>query len=144
MFATLVADRLAGRIDHNCTEWLSLIQSEVRHMHSIIESLLDYSRFNADRLRVLECDCDGILAGVSDGLKADLLASGAELTHDALPTVTADPMQLSVFISKPHRERHQISERDTSENPYFSGGRARLLELFSKGQRHRDCASGYR
>lgn len=98
MFATLIADRLAGRIDHDCMEWLSLIQLEVRRMHSIIESLLDYSRFNADRERVVECDCDGILAGVLDGLKADLVANGAEVTHSALPRVTGDPMQLAVLF----------------------------------------------
>lgn len=98
MFATLLADRLAGRIDHDCKGWLSLIQSEVRRMHSIIESLLDYSRFNADRVRVVECACDGILASVLDGLKADLLASGAEVTHAALPRITGDPMQLAVLF----------------------------------------------
>ena len=98
MFATLLADRLAGRIDRDCMEWLSLIQSEVRRMHSIIESLLDYCRFNAHGERELECECGAILAGALDGLKADLVANGVEVTHDVLPRVTGDPIQLAVLF----------------------------------------------
>jgi light-regulated signal transduction histidine kinase (bacteriophytochrome) len=33
-----------------------------------------------------------------DGLKADLVANSAEVTHGALPTVVGDPMQLAVLF----------------------------------------------
>jgi signal transduction histidine kinase len=98
MFANLVASRLTGKIDQDCTNWLSLIQSEIQRMHSIVENLLEYSRFNANRLGVVECECEVILATVLDGLKADVIASGAQVTHDPLPRVTADPMQLAVLF----------------------------------------------
>jgi len=98
MFANLVASRLMGKIDQDCMEWLSLIQSEVQRMHSIVENLLEYSRFNTDRLGVVECECEAILASVLDGLKADLIANGAQVTHDPLPRITGDPMQFSVLF----------------------------------------------
>jgi signal transduction histidine kinase len=98
MLANLVASRLAGRIDQHCAEWLSLIQSEIQRMHSIVENLLEYSRFNTDRLGVVECDCEAILATVLDGLKADLTANRAQVTHDPLPRVKGDPVQLAVLF----------------------------------------------
>lgn len=98
MFANLVASRLMGKIDREGMEWLSLIQSEIQRMHSIVENLLEYSRFNTDRLRVVECECEGILSTVLDGLKADLTANSAQITHDPLPTVKGDPMQLAVLF----------------------------------------------
>jgi light-regulated signal transduction histidine kinase (bacteriophytochrome) len=98
MFANLVASRLMGRIDQECTQWLSLIQSEIQRMHSIVENLLEYSRFNTDRLGVVECECEAILASVLDGLKADVIANGAQVTHDPLPRITGDPMQLAVLF----------------------------------------------
>lgn len=98
LLASLLAKRLLGKMDRECTEWLSLIQSEVQQMNSVVESLLEYSRFSTDRLGVVECECEAILANVLDGLKADLSANGAEVTHDPLPTVTGDPVQLAVLF----------------------------------------------
>ena len=98
MLADLVASRLAGKTDQDCAQWLSLIQSEIQRMHSIVEKLLEYSRFDADRLGVVECECEAILATVLDGLKADLTANSAQVTHDPLPRVKGDPMQLAVLL----------------------------------------------
>jgi len=98
MFADLLANSLGGKIDRDCAEWLALIQSEVQRMHSIVESLLQYSRFNSEHLRLVECDCEDILATVLDALKADVLAHGAEVTHDPLPRLMADPIQLAVLL----------------------------------------------
>jgi len=98
MLANLVASRLAGKTDQDCAQWLSLIQSEIQRMHSIVENLLEYSRFDADRLGVVDCECEAILATVLDGLKADLTANSAQVTHDPLPRVKGDPMQLAVLL----------------------------------------------
>lgn len=98
MFASLLANRLVGKIDQECAEWLSAIRSEVQRMNSIIESLLEYSRFGTDRQGAVECDCEAILANVLVGLKADLIANGAEVTHDPLPRVTGDAVQLAVLF----------------------------------------------
>ena len=98
MFANLVASRLMGKIDRDCMEWLSLIQSEIQRMHSIVENLLEYSRFDTDRLGVVECECEAILVTVLDGLKADLTANSAQVTHDPLPRVKGDPMRLAVLF----------------------------------------------
>ena len=98
MFASLLANRLVGKIDRECTEWISLIQSEVQRMNSIVESLLEYSRFNLDRTDVVECESEAILANVLDGLRSDVMANGAEVTHDPLPTVAGDPVQLTVLF----------------------------------------------
>lgn len=98
MLANLVASRLAEKNDQDCAEWLSLIQSETQRMHSIVENLLEYSRFNTDRLGVVECESEAILGTVLDGLKADLTANSAQVSHDPLPRVTGDPMQLAVLL----------------------------------------------
>jgi len=98
MLANLVASRLAGKADQDCAQWLSLIQSEIQRMHSIVENLLEYSRFDADRLGVVDCECEAILTTVLDGLKADLTANSAQVTHDPLPRVKGDPMQLAVLL----------------------------------------------
>ena len=98
LFADLLANSLRGKIDRDCSQWLSLIQSEVQRMHSIVESLLQYGRFNTAHLRLVECECEDILATVLDALKADLIAHGAEVTHNPLPRLLADPIQLAVLF----------------------------------------------
>lgn len=98
MLANLVASRLAGKTDEDSAQWLCLIQSEIQRMHAIVENLLEYSRFNADRLGVVDCECEAVLAAVLDGLKADLSANSAQVTHDPLPRVKGDPMQLAVLL----------------------------------------------
>ena len=98
MFADLLANSLQGKIDRDCEQWLSLIQSEVQRMHSIVESLLQYGRFNLELLRLVECDSEDVLATVLTALKVDLIANGAEVTHDPLPRLMADPVQLAVLF----------------------------------------------
>jgi signal transduction histidine kinase len=98
MLANLAESHLAGKIDQHCAEWLSLIRSEIQRMHSIVENLLEYSRFNRDRSGVVEFECEAVLATVLDGLKADLTANRAQVTHDPLPRVRGDPMQLAVLF----------------------------------------------
>lgn len=98
MFASLLANRLGGKIDRESTEWISLIQSEVQRMNSIVESLLEYSRFNLDPTRIVDCECETILANVLQGLRADIAASGANVTRDPLPKISGDPVQLTVLF----------------------------------------------
>lgn len=98
MLANLVANHLEGKLDRTCSEWLSLIQSEIGRMHSIVENLLEYSRFNSDRSTHVDCDCENILITVLNSLQADLIANGAQVTHDPLPILKGDPTQLAVMF----------------------------------------------
>jgi len=98
LFAGLLARRCAGHVDSDCDEWLSSIQLEINRMGSMIEGLLTYGRVGSRKQQYLTCDCESVLTNVLRNLTADLAGSGVQVTHDTLPTVAADPTQISQLL----------------------------------------------
>ena len=63
-------------------------------MQALIQDLLAYSRVNTTRQELRPTDAEDVLAAVERNLDLQLREAGAVLTHDPLPTVMADPLQL--------------------------------------------------
>src|SRR5688572_22607010 len=67
-------------------------------MSDLVKSLLAYARVGSGAVRLVACDCESVLSGVTQSLAASLEAGGATVTHDALPTVQADPVLISELM----------------------------------------------
>jgi chemotaxis family two-component system sensor kinase Cph1 len=66
----------------------------INHLQNMIRDLLNFSRVNTTNSPFKPTDCKKVLKQALLELKYDIEKSGAVITHDALPTVTADASQL--------------------------------------------------
>ena len=67
-------------------------------MRAMIDGLLSYSRISKAAGSFGQADCEAALGTALDNLRLALEESGAIITHDPLPTVTGDELQLALLL----------------------------------------------
>ncbi len=86
--------RYKDRLDEEADRFISdAIKSTIR-MEKLIGALLAYSRLRTQGKPFEPVDCTEALNISIANLKVEIEDSGVEITHDALPKVIADPIQL--------------------------------------------------
>ena len=98
LFIQLISERSTIKVDPECNDWLGSISSEINRMSDFIQTLLTYGRVGAGKVNLSDCDCESILAGVRQALRAELENAGAEITNDPLPIIRADPTLLAELL----------------------------------------------
>jgi light-regulated signal transduction histidine kinase (bacteriophytochrome) len=98
-FAQLLEQRYGDRLDKDATEFLGYIYSGARHMRTLVDDLLAYSRLGAKALTLSEVDCEKVLCEVLEDLKVAVQESGAVIEHDPLPGVRADAGQIKQLFA---------------------------------------------
>jgi len=93
-FAKLLARRYKGRIDAKADEFIRYIIDGTIRMEDLIKDLLEYSQLGVKAERAALTDCSLIVEKVIGNLKAAIEENHAVLTHDAMPTIIADPSQM--------------------------------------------------
>ena len=94
--AGLFVKRYRGQLGDDAEELLGYIEGGVRRMHDLINDLLTFSRVMGDEHKVTETvDLEKTLEQVVDVCKPELDAAGAVVTHDALPKLPVEALQLS-------------------------------------------------
>ncbi|HET8700096.1 MAG TPA: ATP-binding protein [Nitrococcus sp.] len=91
MTAKILSTRAAVKADPECKDWIDFIVTEISQVNKLTEGLLSYARIGAGKVKLSECNCEAVLSSVHQSLRAELEEAGAELSHDPLPTVPADP-----------------------------------------------------
>lgn len=98
LHAQLLAGADAVKADPECGESVRSIRAELTRMGGFIQSLLIYGRVGSGALKIGDCDCEAVLRDVRQNLKADLQRDGAEVEHDPLPVVRADPVLITQLL----------------------------------------------
>ncbi|MDE2292731.1 MAG: hypothetical protein KGL53_11675 [Elusimicrobia bacterium] len=93
-FAELLRERLEGRLDADCEEFVGYIVDGTRRMRRLIEDLLTYSRVGARQLEPVRSDLNDVARQVLGDLEPQVKASGATVEVGRLPTLTADGRQM--------------------------------------------------
>ncbi len=88
LYNELACNSRAVQRDPECLSSLASVRNEVNRMARLIERLLRYAQSGA--LTLDEFDAAAVLAEVREGLRAQIDAAGAEVSHDALPVLRAD------------------------------------------------------
>jgi PAS domain S-box-containing protein len=94
-YTQLIAKRYRGKIDADADEFIAYAVDGVNRMQQLINDLLAYSRVRTKGKEFERTDIGGVLAAVLANLRAAIEESGAAVTHGPLPTVMADPWQLT-------------------------------------------------
>lgn len=93
-YVQLLAKRYQGKLDSDADEFIAFAVQGAQRMQRLIEDLLAYSRVGTRGATPVPTPAATALADALVGLKLAIEETGATVTHDALPTVRADPGQL--------------------------------------------------
>lgn len=93
-FLRLLEKRYGGQLDDRAQEFVGYAMDGAERMQIMIRGLLDLSRVTTRGREFAPVDGEAVLAQTLRVLQAPIENSGATVTHDPLPTVLADDVQL--------------------------------------------------
>jgi len=94
-FLRLLEERYKPQLDEKAQEYIGYSVEGATRMSQLISDLLAYSRVGHKDAKHEPVDANRPLATALANLRVSIDAAGAVVTHDDLPTVTADPTQLT-------------------------------------------------
>lgn len=94
-FVQLLAQRYKGKLDEQADEYVQFIVEGVTRMRQLINDLLMFSRVETRGGKFVQTDCEVVLSEVLSDLKSSIDASQAVITHDQMPLLIGDKVQLS-------------------------------------------------
>jgi PAS domain S-box-containing protein len=93
-YTQLLSRRYKGRLDSDADEFISFAVDGASRMQRLIQDLLAYSRVGTKGKELVDTSSEGALQQALINLRGAIKDSGALVTHDHLPAVLADEMQL--------------------------------------------------
>jgi PAS domain S-box-containing protein len=93
-YTQLLSRRYKGKLDSDADEFISFAVDGASRMQRLIQDLLAYSRVGTKGSDLLDTSCEEALQQALVNLRGSIEESGALVTHDPLPAVMADEMQL--------------------------------------------------
>ena len=93
-YTQLLSRRYKGKLDADADEFIAFAVDGASRMQQLIQDLLAYSRVGTKGKDLLETSSEEALQQALVNLRGAIEESGAVVTHDPLPTVMADEMQL--------------------------------------------------
>ncbi|BAY38660.1 two-component sensor histidine kinase [Nostoc sp. NIES-2111] len=97
-YLQLLERRYKTQLDSNAEQFINYAVDGARRMQTLINDLLNYSRVTTRGQPFVTVDCGVILQRAIANLKIAIEESGAVITHDPLPTIMADPTQLTQVL----------------------------------------------
>ena len=94
-FTQLLARRYRGRLDQDADEFIGFAVDGAKRMQQLINDLLAYSRVGTRGKPLAPTDLNEVLKDAEDNLHQAILESGAVITHDPLPNLAGDQVQLT-------------------------------------------------
>ncbi|HTB64654.1 MAG TPA: PAS domain S-box protein, partial [Steroidobacteraceae bacterium] len=93
-YTTLISRRYKGKLDADADDFIAFAVDGAKRMQRLIQDLLTYSRVGSKGGELFAISSEEALQQAMRNLRGALEESGAQVTHDALPVVLADEMQL--------------------------------------------------
>lgn len=93
-YTQLLSRRYRGKLDADADDFIAFAVDGADRMRHLIQGLLTYSRVGATGTDLLDTSSEGALEQALANLGSAIDESGALVTHDPLPTVSADEIQL--------------------------------------------------
>jgi PAS domain S-box-containing protein len=93
-YTQLLSRRYKGKLDADADEFIAFAVDGASRMQRLIQDLLAFSRVETKGKALLDTSSEDALAQALKNLRGAIHESGALVTHDPLPVVPADEMQL--------------------------------------------------
>ena len=94
-YTQLLAKRYKGRLDSDADEFIGFAVDGCNRMQGLIQDLLAYSRAGTNGKALCDVSGEDALQKALANLRITIEQSAAVVTHDSLPSVTADATQLT-------------------------------------------------
>jgi light-regulated signal transduction histidine kinase (bacteriophytochrome) len=94
-YTQLLSRRYKGKLDAEADEFIAFAVDGASRMQRLIQDLLTYSRVGTKGKDLLDTSSEDALQQALLNLRGAIEDSGAVVTHDPLPAVLADEMQLT-------------------------------------------------
>ncbi|MGY0066911.1 sensor histidine kinase [Streptomyces sp. QTS137] len=96
-FTQLLQRRYGGQLDSRADQYIDFAVDGANRMQTLINDLLDFSRVGRLHNAHESVDLGEVLERTLSALSVGIEEAGAEITHDPLPTLVADPTQLGML-----------------------------------------------
>lgn len=93
-YCQLLQRRYTAKLDQDANEFINFAVEGAKRMQSLINDLLLYSRVGTKGKEFVQTDLEHVLADALANLAIAVEEAGAEITHDPLPKVSGDGIQL--------------------------------------------------
>ncbi len=93
-YVKLLDRRYGDKLDQDAKDFIGYAVEGSTRMQQLINDLLTYSRVGTKVKPFEPVDLEAVFAGIMDNLKVTIQESNATITHDSLPTVQADDLQM--------------------------------------------------
>ena len=97
-YMQLISRRYKGKLDAEADEFIGFAVDGAHRMQQLINDLLEYSRVGTRAKPLESTDVEAVLARVLQTLKLSIEERGAIVTHDPMPTIMADPVQIGQLL----------------------------------------------
>jgi PAS domain S-box-containing protein len=97
-YLQLLERRYKDRLDGDALEFIAYAVDGSNRMKTLINDLLAYSRMGTRGKEFAPTDCEGVLARVLKNLEVAIAETKASITHDPLPQVLGDDVQLESLL----------------------------------------------
>ena len=93
-FTQLLSKKYSGKLDETADRYINFAVDGAKRMQQLITDLLAYSRVNSKDLVSRPVECEAVVRGTLQNLRAAIDESGAVVECDPLPDLIADQVQL--------------------------------------------------
>lgn len=97
-FLKLLRDRYTAKLDTNAKDFIDFAVDGADRLQAMINDMLVYSRVGTQGKEFTKVDMNNIAVKVIGDLGTVIAESGAEVEHDVLPEIIADPFQMSQLL----------------------------------------------
>jgi PAS domain S-box-containing protein len=94
-YTQLLSKRYKGKLDADADEFIAFAVDGASRMQRLIQDLLTFSRVSTKGQELLDTSSEEALQRALINLRGAIEESSAQVTHEPLPTVLADEMQLT-------------------------------------------------
>lgn len=99
-YTDLLQRRYGKALDERASKYIERAGEGGRRMRAMVEGLLTLSRVFTSKRAHVPVDAALLLAQAEERLRARITETSARITHDALPTVTGDSVQLVQMLEQ--------------------------------------------
>ena len=94
-FVQMLRDRHADKLNGKAAQYFQFVYDGASRMSDLVQGLLNYSRVGAREKKREPISCQTALDTALANLQVSIVESRARIAHDELPTVLAEPTQLT-------------------------------------------------
>nr|WP_042393349.1 sensor histidine kinase [Streptacidiphilus carbonis] len=97
-FCQLLQRRYADKLDERADQYIGFAVDGANRMQTLINDLLAFSRVGRTHKEYVQVDLEQVFTDTVDALSIAVEESGAVITHDPLPVLTADATQIGMLF----------------------------------------------